>query len=443
MEKLFSDYIKSAKLFEEQTPLLVAVSGGLDSVVLCYLLHKLAYSFQIAHCNFQLRNNESEQDHGFVQGLAEHLAVPFHVIRFQTKDFAQQQGLSVQEAARTLRYQWFEQTRRQHELSFVLTAHHATDNTETLLLNLVRGTGLSGLHGIPPQNGQIIRPLLPFSRAQLLAYAQEKGLQWREDSSNASDYYTRNKIRHHVWPVLASINPNLDQTIAQNIARFRAAENLQNVFIGQLKKKLLQSTLEGWRFAVAEAAALPEPAYVLYEILREWGFNATQVHNLLQAGQGQAGKQFFSPTHTLSLVDSYWLITPQITDWERVWIEENTAIVHSPMAVLHLRFLPEIPPEIPRLGVEEIWLDADKLRFPLLLRRWQIGDKLKPLGMAGRQKKVSDLLTDAKWSRPAKRQALVLCNNDDIVWVVGLRGSELYRVSAQTKRVLRIDIEYL
>lgn len=442
MKKKFLDYIKSVKLFDEQTPLLVAVSGGLDSVVLCYLLHELSYSFQIAHCNFQLRNNESEQDHCFVEALAERLGVPFHVVRFSTKDFAHQHQISIQEAARTLRYEWFAQLLGQHQLSFVLTAHHATDNTETLLLNLVRGTGLRGLHGIPPQNGHILRPLLPFSRAQLQAYAQESGLHWREDSSNASDYYTRNKIRHHVWPVLASINPNLDHTITQNIANFRAAENIQQLYINQLRDKLLELTSEGWRFSVQAAALLPEPTYVLYEILQEWGFNQTQVQNLLQVRQGQTGKQFFSPTHVLSLVRDYWHITLQPLDWQCVRIEKGVRMVDSPMGRLDFSYLPQKVEEIPSLSANEAWLDADKLTFPLLLRKWQLGDRFKPLGMAGRQKKVSDLLTDAKWSRPAKQKALVLCSSDNqIAWVVGLRASEEYKVSEQTKAVLAVRVQ--
>lgn len=440
MEDLFELHIAQQQLFTDTDRLLVAVSGGLDSVVLCYLLKAKGYTFEMAHCNFGLRGAESDGDEALVLKIAKDLNINCFVQKFDTKKYANEHGVSTQEAARSLRYSWFEQLRLQRQLAYLLTAHHASDNTETIFLNLIRGTGLAGLHGIPQRNMFIVRPLLSFSRQQIQDYATQHSIAWRDDSSNASDAYTRNKIRHHVIPVLKAINPNLDETMRRNIERFSAAEKIVEYYINSLTDSLLKPFGDYYKISLEAIVALPEPQFCLAELLKPYGFNETQINNLLQASRGQAGKQIVSTTHILSWDGKNWILGKKNDASDAILITKEEKYVQRNNLIFEMK--PVINSEkIPKLERNEVWVDADKLTYPLCIRTWQNADIFFPLGMKGRKKKISDLLTDAKLGGLEKKKVKVLCAaNGDIIWVVGLRADERYSIQKSTESVYCFQI---
>lgn len=436
----FHKYNTENGLFRPKDKLLVTVSGGVDSVVLCHLLKKSEVNFAIAHCNFGLRGKESDEDEAFVEELAEELEVNIHLKKFDTRAFIKESGISTQMAARALRYEWFAALAEQKGYDAVLTAHHQNDIIETILLNLVRGTGIAGLHGIKVKSGNLIRPLLFATKEEILKYAKEHQLKWREDSSNESTKYQRNLVRLEVIPLLKKINPNLEQTLQQSIEKISAAETIFNNYIEGCRIDFLtvkkNHTLIEYSFLHEES----EPRIILFELLKPFGFNYTQANEIFESLNGAAGKKFFSPSHFL-VKDREVLIITEKNDSENreeVKIEVTCKNIFLPWSGQNLSL--EITTGYNSKDPSSIaYLDYKKLKYPLLIRPWQPGDNFHPLGMNGK-KKVSDFLNDLKIPVNLKKNISVLLSGKDIVWVVGLRIDEQYK-AGEIQQSLRISLQ--
>lgn len=422
-------------------PTLLAVSGGIDSVVMVHLFHNLGLPAAIAHCNFGLRGEESEGDEAFVRELAAQCNFPFFVTRPDVKSTAETTSVSTQMAARELRYVWFEKVRAELGYEWIATAHHANDSLETLLLNLARGTGPAGLTGIAPVNGKLIRPLLFSNRAEVSRYAMENGISWREDRTNKTDDYPRNKLRHHVIPVLSELNPSLETTFNASAERLRAGNALLEEYLQKWKTQIVSYEADTIRIPTSELLGSSEPNYRLWIILQELGFRYSQVSGILSALAGIPGKRFFSPTHVL-LVDRDCLVLkaqPGISDGEELTIDRPDAIYDWQGEVFSLSTLP-VATSL-HFDKSTIVVDAERLIFPLTLRKWRQGDMFQPFGMAGKHKKVSDILIDNKVDRFQKEKTTVLVNgNGEIIWVVGVRADERFKLSEISQSAIMISL---
>ncbi|MET7254011.1 tRNA lysidine(34) synthetase TilS [Dyadobacter jiangsuensis] len=427
----------------KQQPTLLAVSGGVDSVVMTHLFHNLGLPAGIAHCNFGLRGEESQGDEAFVRELAARCNFPFFVNSPDVKSLAKGTSVSTQMAARELRYEWFEKVREEMGYRWVATAHHANDSLETLLLNLARGTGLAGLTGIAPVNGHLIRPLLLSNRAEVSHYASENGIEWREDRTNATDDYYRNKIRHHVIPVLAELNPSLEKTFNVSAERLRASNALLEAHLQNWKKQIVSDENGNLRIPIVAISGESEPAYRLWFILRNFGFQYRQARSVAAYLNANPGKQFFSPTHVL-LIDRDFLVLRDLSEnsgQEELVIEQPDATLDWHGAKLVLRTLPAGSPV--HFDLTTIAVDLDLLTFPLTVRKWQQGDIFHPFGMGGKRKKISDLLTDKKVDLFEKEKTAVLLNgHGEIIWVVGIRADERFKITTATSNLLLICLNY-
>ncbi|RDV17114.1 tRNA lysidine(34) synthetase TilS [Pontibacter diazotrophicus] len=435
-----SGFIQSHQLCQPESRILAAVSGGIDSVVLCEVLHQLKYTFAIAHCNFGLRAEDAEADQLFVKKLAKKYDIPFFTENFNTRAFAQQEKLSTQMAARTLRYQWFETVRQEEGYDYIATAHHSNDTTETILLHLTKGTGIAGLHGIPAKNGYIIRPLLPVTKDDIYEFVTSNKLIWREDSSNETTKYQRNKIRHDVIPVLKEINPSLEETMQHTAERVSHAEAIVALYIDQLRQQCVKEAEEAVYVALQplqQATGLP---VVLHELLRPYNFSYSVVLELVEALEGISGKQFDSPTHTLVKDRDQLVITPKnISSFGSIMIAEGDTTVEAGNMSFSIRYADAANYKLitkPHVAA----LDVDQLKFPLKLRAWQEGDWFVPLGMNGK-KKISDLLIDKKVPANLKPQTLVLVSEQSIAWVAGIRPDNRYKVTDKTQKVVEITMQ--
>jgi len=422
--------------FLEKSKLLLAVSGGIDSMVMIHLFNELKYSIALAHCNFQLRGLESFGDQNFVQEYAEANEIPLFLTQFDTEAFAKDYKLSTQIAARELRYNWFYELLETEQYDYILTAHHADDNIETFLINLSRGTGLEGLVGIPAQNDKVVRPLLSFSREEILAYAKENNIQWREDSSNASDKYLRNKIRHHLVPLLKELNPQFMESFQKTQSYLSRSQKLVEDAAIMVYQQVAREEEETIVFDLNQLLRLPNYQSYLYQWLREFGFTAWEdVYGLVES---QSGKQVFSPNYRL-LKDREVLILSPIVQEEandEYFIEKNVKEVNIP---LNLTFCKA--DAVLDASNSSIFVDEDKLVYPLILKRWQEGDFFQPFGMNGKTKKLSKLFKDEKLSLLEKENCWVLWSENQIVWVVGIRQDERFRINDSTKNILKIALQ--
>lgn len=435
MLNAFLSFIADQQLFTPNHRLLLTVSGGIDSVVLTELCRRAGFAFGIAHCNFQLRGEDSEGDEAFVRALAHHCGVEYHVRRFDTKRFAETEGISTQMAARELRYPWFEELRKTHRYDYILTAHHQDDLLETILLNLTRGTGLAGLHGILPKNGFIVRPLLFATRREISAFLTQQGLTWREDSSNASVDYVRNRLRHDVVPVLREINPRVSAAAAQLAERVRASETLLSEYCKGLEADILQTEGGTQRLFIAPLEKQPAGLEVLARWLSGFGFRYLQAKKIWAARNGQTGQHFFSSTHTLTLDRGNWLISPikEPNEISYALKEKDGEIVYTE-GCIQWAAVTELDLE---KNPDVAYLNADALAFPLTLRLWRPGDWFCPLGMSGKRKKVSDYLVDVKVPRNLKERVYVLESEGKIAWLVGFRTDERFKISDKTAKITR------
>ena len=433
-------FIIQQDLFTLETDtVLVAVSGGLDSVVLLDVLSRLKVPLAVAHCHFGLRGDEADADEQFVRKLAKQYEVPYFGEFFQTKAFAEREGISTQMAARLLRYRWFEQVRAANGYAVVTTAHHRRDAAETMLLNLTHGTGLAGLHGIQAKNGQVVRPLLACAKDDIYDYVVAQRLIWREDASNDSPVYQRNRLRLEALPVLREINPNLDNTLAATAERVGGAEEIVRRYVADTAAQARRDEPEATYFNIALLQRTAATTLVLHELLRPFGFSWPVTKEIVASLGGLAGKQFDSPTHRLVKDRDQLVLTPRrLAQYGTFQLAAGQAELLADGLRLRATEHAGEGYDIPR-SRSTAALDADKLQFPLTLRRWREGDWFMPLGMRGK-KHLSDFLIDQKVPLNLKDEVRVLASADGkICWVVGFRVDERFKVSEETQRVLAVQ----
>lgn len=417
--------------------LLVACSGGLDSVVMTHLLVSCGYSVRLAHCNFSLRGSESDSDSEFVIRFAKKLGTPVYTETFETATFAEEKGLSIQMAARVLRYNWFEELAKLLEINHILTAHHMDDDLETFFINFSRGTGLKGLTGIPKLSGKLRRPLLEFSREAILEYAQANKLKWREDSSNASDYYLRNALRHQVIPNFKEINPQLLQNFKVTQEHLISSRLLLEDYVGLIFSYVAEKTENGYQFSIEKLKKLPHTKALLFELFQSFGF--TQWEDVLQLLDAQTGKKVYSQSHILLKNRAYLeleIIKESGSNPESEYlIPKGVSKIETPIN-LTLQNVKAI--EEQELGI--CYVDEALMHYPLKLRKWKKGDVFHPLGMRGK-KKISKFFKDEKLSLLGKQNIWLLCSNESIVWVVGMRADNRFKITENTQSILKIQLQ--
>ena len=435
----FQKHIDNHFSFLKNKKLLIAISAGVDSVVLTHLLNQLNFNITLAHCNFRLRGNDSDLDEAFVQNLAKELQRAYYVTSFETKDYAKKKSVSIQMAARNLRYTWFDEIMKKHNFDYLLTAHHADDNLETFLINLSRGTGLDGLTGIPATNNQIIRPLLSYTRKEIENYATNNNISWREDLSNTETKYLRNQLRHDVIPLLKEINPNFLTSFSKTITHLQGSKQIVEDRINTIKKEITSINGGILKFNIQKLKLLNNTKAYLFELLNTYGFTEwNDIENLLDA---QSGKQIFSKTHCL-VKDRDYLILDKITKNKkpnRYKIEVNDTNVE----IQNLKLKTQNKNLIDFNNLDEtnkkiIYIDKSLLTFPLTVRKWEKGDYFYPLGMRGK-KKLSKYFKDEKISVLDKEKVWLLCSNNTIVWVINHRQDNRFKVSETTKNILKIE----
>ena len=429
MKNNFLNYIDYHKLFDFESKILLAISGGIDSVCLADLLVKSGYNIEFAHCNFNLRKLESDQDEVFVSNLANKYRIPFHHISFDTNNYASRNKLSVQMAARELRYKWFEKVRQEISADYIAIAHNQNDNIETFFINMIKGSGLKGLRAIQNKNNFIVRPLMFASRNQIEEYVKSESLNFREDSSNISKKYQRNKIRHDLIPLLKQMNPSIENTISEEIEIIKNTYTIFKEQINRVVKDISYPTDDGIKISKKELIKLEPIDTYLYEILNVFGF--TDLKSIKNSIFSNSGTQFFSKSHRL-LIDREFVFIENTKDnfFKDVLIDECTSTLSSP---LNISFKISEQEYIHKIK-DTAYFDYEKLVFPLVIRKWKSGDKFIPSGMKG-FKKLSDFFIDNKINRLLKEKTLILCSNDDIIWVIGSRIDERYKATSKTKKM--------
>lgn len=434
MEKAFKDLLKTRFPYLSKARLLLAVSGGVDSVVLAHLCHMAKLEFALAHCNFNLREEESDSDEIFVKSLGRELGVEVFSQGFDTEKFASEKGISIQMAARDLRYEWFEQLRVQKQFDFVLTAHHANDDLETFLINFIRGTGLEGFTGIKTENNKIIRPFLEFSRKEIKKYAEDNRIAWKEDSSNASKKYIRNKIRLDLVPLLEELNPQFLQAFLQTQSHLKQSQELVEDYMSLIYPKAVRKNKFGYELDLKFLQKIPHTKAVLYNLLKSFGFTAwNDVYDLLKA---QTGKTVFSATHRLIKDREKLLLTEisSVSKKEEYQIGENENFVILPMGNFSICEVDEIG----EIKKNCIYVNGELLDYPLTVRKWAKGDYFRPFGMKGK-KKLSDFFKDEKFSLPEKENTWLLCSGDQIIWIINHRADNRFAINSPNQKIIKIS----
>lgn len=435
MRKRFKQHIEQNFPFLNHGKFLVAVSGGIDSVVLAHLCHQLRFNFSLCHCNFKLRNKESDADKAFVDRLGEELQVPVYNTSFETVEHAKKNKISIQVAARELRYAWFYKLIEKKQYDYVLTAHNTDDNLETFIINLTRGAGLEGLAGIPSINKKTVRPLLAFSRDEILLFAVDNKIVWREDSSNSDPKYTRNKIRHGIIPVLREINPYVLNSFQNTVAHLNESRLMIDDFTAIISKKILTYDNDLVKIDCDQLAMLQNKKAYLYQILHPYGFKTWR--DIVGLISSRSGKRVFSKTHYL-LKDRNYLILTKINKKrakkECFLIKESTSAIVVPFRLS----LQETSDKLPENN-HQIIVNKNLIQYPLSLRKWRHGDLMYPMGMKG-SKKVSQLFKDKKLSLIEKEKIWILVDaKDNVIWVLGLRQDRRFKADLGTKTRLKIS----
>ena len=413
--------------------ILVACSGGLDSIVLLHLLQKIGLTLGVAHCNFKLRGAHSDADLSFVETIAANLGVPVFTTVFDTKTYAKTQGVSTQVAARELRYEWFYSTARANGYDRIATGHHADDDLETFFINLSRVTGLRGLTGIASNTEQLIRPLLPFSRAQIMQFAKKEELFWREDSSNSTRDYLRNKLRLDVIPAFKGVNKTVLQNFQQTQQHLKESQALLEDYITLVTKLVVSHTDAGYEIDIKQLQALPNTNTLLFELLYPYGF--TDFKAIASILESEVGKKVLSKQYVLHKDRNHLVLTTkeQVVDSRVYCIDAKQQSCTIPIKLNFTKVA-----QVGELEPHSLYVDAAKLRYPLKVRAWRLDDVFHPFGMKGK-KKLTKFFKDEKLSLLSKNSVWVLESGDEIVWVIGLRPDDRYKVTSATKEVLKIQ----
>lgn len=422
LKQRIEKYINEKGLFGFDDRLIVALSGGADSVALLRVLLSLGYNCVAAHCNFHLRGKESDRDEAFVRKLCTEVSVPLEVVHFQTSDYARDNGLSIEMAARELRYGWFDEIRQKYKAAYIAVAHHKDDSVETFLLNLSRGTGINGLKGIMPKNGFIVRPLLEVGREDIMEYLSHLGQDYVTDSTNLENVYTRNKIRLDIIPLFKQINPSFCDSVSETASRLADVAAIYRQAIAESLERVMASA---GSVSIEKLRKEVSPQAVLFEWLSPLGFNSAQIRDIERSLKSTSGKMFFT---------NEWML---LRDRECLVLKKKDADEENCRLVVK-KFSVDSGFEVPRRN-DIAYLDADKLSGELKLRKWQSGDRFVPFGMKG-FKKVRDYLRDRKLSLFEKEKVMVVTSGDEIVWLVNERTDNRFRVDSNTKNVLELEI---
>jgi tRNA(Ile)-lysidine synthase len=433
------EFISINKLLDYNDALLLGVSGGMDSMFLLNYLCVRKYKVIVAHCNFGLREEESEGDEQLVKSYCKHHEVTCHVKKFDTLLWSNSKGISIQMAARELRYQWFNELCVTFHYTKVLTAHHQSDNTETILLNIIRGTGLKGLEGMKVRTNNLIRPMLCLSKTDIELAAKALKINYREDSSNLTVKYHRNRLRLNVLPQLTKINPSFETTLKNNAEIMTQANEFISYYLHGLQEKLIKKGNEQRSINIKALLECPNPLFVLFQILSSYGFNYSVVKNIYRSLEGLSGKQFLSDTHQVIINRGELILqTKKHREYERIEVNSDTDTINVQDQIW--RFMAESIPFKQTINKMEASFDYTKIKFPLVIRPWQLGDKMVPLGMKG-HKKVSDILIDKKVAINEKSKISVVISNNDIIWLSGQTLNENYKVQPQSEKIFTIRIE--
>lgn len=430
MTNRFKKYYQENQLFLESEKILLTVSGGKDSMVMLSLFMEGGLSFGVAHCNFQLRGDDANKDQTFVEEFCQLYSIPFYTVNFETQEFADEKGISIQMAARDLRYSWFEKIRVKHQYNYIATAHHKNDVAETMLINLANGTGIAGLKGISNKKGKIIRPLLCFNRNDVESFVTNHKVPYREDDSNKDTKYTRNLIRHQLLPTLEKINPAIIETLNSEAFHFLGDEQIIADKVSSEKERLFIKNRNGFKIEIDALKGLSSLKSYLYYFLREYNFNSADVDDLVNGLDGQSGKKYTSSSHQIIKDRSFLFLN------ELEMFKEDIVTING---IEEIPFNTEVINDVAGLTIKKLknlaYLDVDKIEFPLTLRLWQNGDSFQPLGMNGK-KKISDFLIDNKISILDKQRIKVLESKGEIIWLVGERINDRYKITSKTKKAL-------
>ena len=420
-------------------PILIGLSGGADSVALLHVMHNLGYKCIALHCNFHLRGEESERDHSFAHTFAQSLNVEFYDIHFDTEEFASKNNLSIEMACRQLRYDWFAQMIEQKGAQAIAVGHHQDDTIETFFINLLRGSGITGLSGIKYINGHVVRPFLDSSREQIEEYLKNQNIDFIVDSTNLEDIYLRNKVRLNLIPLLEEINPSAKKTILRSMDNLRQVENIYNKAIKEEKNNLTTLSEKNIRINIKLLLNSDNPQTLLFEILKDYGVGRAQIEPIIKSFGSISGKKFDTSTHQIIKDREYIIVSPLNQETEQEYsIESHTISLQAPLK-LEISKIEHNPTSSLKFSPEIAYLDLSKVKFPLTIRRWKLGDKFKPLGMKG-FKKISDFFSNNKFSLLEKQNTWILESEGEIVWVMGHRLDDRFKVTNQTKNILQIEI---
>lgn len=437
MQKKFESNIIKNQLFSKQHSLLLAISGGSDSIILAHLLKNAGFNFSLAHCNFKLRGKDSDADEAFCKDLAKVLKVKLYVKQFNVEAYCKKNKVSIQMAARELRYEWFNELLKEHKLNYLVTAHHANDVVETVFINLCRGTGINGLKGIPEKTGNIVRPLLSFSKDEIEDYAKKEKIKFRLDKSNLEAKYERNFLRLTIIPKLKELHPNLEQTILEDIANFKEEAEIVNDFLIQKSKELLSRKDDQILIDKKLLKKEKQLRTILHYLLNPFGFSNTQLNDIRTnlVSNGESGKLFFASSFTLTIDREFIFIKPGVSNSDESFKIRSLAELKK---LEHIK-LEEVR-NFTSIKSNELIIEKDKLVFPLTVRSKKTGDKFKPFGMKG-FKLVSDFFKDQKLNAFEKEKCRLLENgNGDIIWVMGHRSDDRYKITTKEKPLLKLSL---